>query len=181
MATTPINVKYEPVADVIEPDVQRDAVFSAHYTYRFMLSRIWDEDRGLLGWIGLNPSIAGKDNDDPTVRRMWGFTKRFGYGGFIVGNLNPYIATDPKEMDPFHTSFEENDEHLRRMAARCVRVVACWGASNVHPDRAVKVVEMFRKGGVPLYCLGTTKFGRPRHPLYLAAKTELVLFEGANP
>jgi hypothetical protein len=41
-------------------------------------------------------------------------------------------------------------------------------------DRPRKALELL--AGVPLYCLGTTRQGHPRHPLYVRANTPLVRF-----
>lgn len=40
-------------------------------------------------------------------------------------------------------------------------------------DKVVK--ELFRRNGVALHCLGRTKAGQPKHPLYLAKNTEIEL------
>lgn len=61
--------------------------------YRYKLTRRWGdgEQKGLF--IGLNPSIADAEIDDPTIRRCIGFSSRFGCDELVVVNLFAYRAT----------------------------------------------------------------------------------------
>ena len=45
-------------------------------------------------------------------------------------------------------------------------VVAAWGAHKLAVKRGVDVMNMLKKAGVAVNCLGTTKHGHPLHPLY---------------
>lgn len=67
----------------------------------------------------------------------------------------------------------ENDKHLAGLTPDGP-VVACWGAHPFAAARAARVLEIL--GGVPLWCLGTTKDGWPRHPARLGNDTPLVPF-----
>ena len=46
----------------------------------------------------LNPSKADDQLDDKTINRLIFFTKKFGYGGFYVGNLYPKITPYVNEL-----------------------------------------------------------------------------------
>ena len=39
----------------------------------------------LILFILLNPSTADDKNDDKTVKKLIGFTKKYDFGGFILG------------------------------------------------------------------------------------------------
>ena len=56
--------------------------------YRYALWRIWDSSLDTLLFIGLNPSTAAHVQDDPTIRRLVGFAKAWGFGGLYAGNLS---------------------------------------------------------------------------------------------
>lgn len=159
--------------------VARGAVLSDDCAYRYRLWRIWSPSRPQALWVLLNPSTADAYADDPTIRRCEGFTRAWGLGGFEVVNLYAYRATDPSELaratDPIGP---ENDRTITVRARRpdVSHVVCAWGASAPPGDRATEVIALLRIRPIALWCLGTTKDGHPRHPLYIAATVPLVPF-----
>ena len=155
--------------------VENDCHFSPDRRHRYtLLHRINPlfGDR-LIMWIGLNPSTADEQQLDPTLTRIRSFSEREGYDGFLMTNIFGFRATDPKEMlrerDPVGP---ENDAALLAAALRCDKVVAAWGAHGIHQDRASAVAQLL--GRHKLWCLGTTKDGHPRHPLYVKSDQPLV-------
>jgi hypothetical protein len=88
-----------------------------------------------------------------------------------MGNLFAYRATDPKILkqvsDPIGP---DNDVWLARLRAEADRVIAAWGNLGALHSRASTVAGGLR----PLYCLGYTTSGAPKHPLYVPAGTGLV-------
>lgn len=149
--------------------VERTCRFSPCRTYRYELRVIWDNTRKPQCFIGLNPSVADEQNDDPTIRRCIDFAQRWGAGGIVMANLFAYRATDPKVMlsyggDPIGP--ENTIEHLQGIAFGCLnRPIAAWG-NNALRWRKGERVRVFRESG-PLDCLRITKDGNPEHPLYL--------------
>lgn len=150
-------------------------VFSPCRKYRYTLWREWDS---LIGgkycmFVGLNPSTADEVTDDPTIRRCIGFAKRWGYGAVCMTNLFAFRSTDPMTMlacaDPVGP---DNDKWLVEIAKGAGIVVAAWGTHGDHLGRG-KIVRMgFMQHGINLQCLGHTKDGYPRHPLYLRGDCE---------
>ncbi|MDP2141346.1 MAG: DUF1643 domain-containing protein [Gammaproteobacteria bacterium] len=124
-------------------------------------------------FIMLNPSTADATQDDPTIRRCRGFASSWGANGIVVVNLYGLRATDPAALwqhpDPVGP---ENDEWIRRFALEAKSVVCAWG-TNARADRVKTVTSMLIDAGVHLLCLGVTKHGAPRHPLYIRADQEL--------
>src|SRR5690606_11273664 len=62
----------------------KGAEFSPCRTYRYALWRIWDEQRPTVTWVMLNPSTADEQADDPTIRRVLGFTRAWGAGSAVI-------------------------------------------------------------------------------------------------
>ena len=151
--------------------------------FRYALWRRWKhcpKNLDALLFIGLNPSTANATKDDPTIRRCVGFSQRWGYERLTVANLFALRATDPTELlkadDPVGS---DNDWWLGHLVAEVHdRVVAAWGGTCDN-DRARDVTELLA-GHIDVHCLGTTKSGQPRHPLYLASSTELELFRSTR-
>ena len=155
--------------------MENECTFSPDRRHRYSLIHRINPLLGdsLILWIGLNPSTADEQQLDPTLTRIRGFSEREGYDGFLMTNIFGYRATDPQDMrreqDPVGP---ENDAALLAAAKRCDKIVAAWGAHGLHLDRAVAVAQLLRRH--PLWCLGTTKDGHPRHPLYVNGRQELV-------
>ena len=144
----------------------RQAHISDCGQYRWSLSRTWDSDKPRCLWIMLNPSTADHLVDDPTIRKCMGFARQWGCGSIEVCNLFSYRATAPKDMmaarDPVGLL---NDTILREATALCRINVAAWGSLGRFQNRDVAVYRLLCD--VPLECLGRTKDGHPRHPLYV--------------
>ena len=150
-----------------------NAILSPCGRYRYLLQR--GEGR-LLPFVMLNPSTADAEQDDPTIRRCMGFAAREGYDGIEVGNVYAWRATDPRELRSSSNPFGDNVNVLIGLSARAASndtpIVCAWG-TNVIGDHAARTIELLRHAGARLVCLGKTKAGHPKHPLYLAANTPL--------
>jgi len=155
----------------IGESVERRAVFSPCQRYRYQLTRTWDDRLPTVAFVGLNPSTADGFIDDPTVRRCVGFARDWGFGGLLLVNLFALRSTDPRNL---YTAREpigpENDRWLRMTAKSAELVVAAWGVHGELHGRGRGVESYFPK----LACMGKTREGHPRHPLYLSRDTPLV-------
>lgn len=144
--------------------------------YRYLLTRpaTAQSERGTALFVMLNPSTADSDVDDPTIRRCRGFAEQWGCNGIVVANLYAYRATNPKELKkPDDPIGPENDRHLHKLALEFEDVVFAWG-SNAPADRAAQVADIFQRYGRRIWCLGATKAGAPRHPLYIPYSQSLI-------
>ncbi len=153
--------------------MERGAKFSLDRIYRYRLWRFWDKRKGLVLFIGLNPSTAGENVNDPTIRRCIGFAMDWGYGGMLMGNIFAYRNTYPEtlktcDVDPIGI---ENDTELYTMNSEAKRTVLCWGNGGIYKGRGnVVSCKMFPNA----LNFGFTKQGQPKHPLYLAKNTILM-------
>lgn len=144
------------------------ATFSPCRRYRYSLWRTWGDmlyaGKGYAMFICLNPSTADETTDDPTVRRCIGYSRAWGYDGFMMSNIFAYRATDPADMlaqdDPIGP---DNDQALTDLANGAGIVVAAWGTHGAHLGRGDQVKKMIQG----LHYLRLTKDGFPGHPLYL--------------
>jgi hypothetical protein len=153
--------------------MKMSAEFSPCRTYRYLLTRKWDVRKYSAMFIGLNPSTADENIDDPTIRRCIQYAKDWGYGGLIMANLFAFRATDPSVMmdadDPIGS---DNDYWLRDAASRAGIGVAAWGVHGKLLKRNQHVLNM-----VPgLHYLRLTKDGHPGHPLYLPKNLKPIPF-----
>lgn len=158
------------------------AVLSPCGTYRYTLDRVWDASRPTALFIMLNPSTADASEGDPTIRRCRSFATREGCGALTVVNLFALRSTDPGTLsthpDPVGP---QNDMHIALAIDRQPAVViAAWGAHPFARHRMVQVADVLAAHGGRLECLGKTKGGDPRHPLYVRGDAPLTPLEPAH-
>lgn len=160
-------------------DVRMSAEISPCGLYRYSLQRSWGCGF-VLPFVMLNPSTADANTDDPTIRRCIGFAKREGFSGIIVGNLYAFRATSPadlwKSTDPYGPG---NNDALRKIAHYSgyhqVPLICGWGAQGGKSNHGVHLMQ---QAGADLRCLGKTKSGNPRHPLYVRSNQPFEALHG---
>ncbi len=168
--------------------MHRSAVIDSTGTWRYSLTRVWG--RGSLPpciFIMFNPSTADGLQDDPTIRRCISFAERLDCSSLEVVNLFALRATNPKEVwtwrkGNFDPVGPANNFHICEAAKTGLYTIAAWGRwpSAIVKNRVKNVKQMLNALDISLHCLGTTKDGSPRHPLYLKQDTPLIEYEEAK-
>lgn len=151
------------------------AHFSRCRKYRYTLWRRWNFEGELrqVMFIGLNPSTADETKNDPTVRRCIRFAKDWGFDSLLMMNAFAFRATDPKVMKAQKKPVGPgNDKAFAAQSSQVELIIAAWG-THCSEDRELKICQTLNR---PVHCLGKTKAGRPKHPLYLRADTKPELF-----
>lgn len=156
---------------------QIGAKFSKCEKYRYVLWRIWDKEKPLVMFIGLNPSSANESENDPTINKVCRIAKNNGYGGVFMLNCFPYISTDPTQMLLCNNNSEEfiqNDIWLSEIGSKCQDVVFAWGNFRVvkKMGRDLHLKNLFPKAKA----LWINKNGSPKHPLYCKQDIKLVYY-----
>lgn len=155
--------------------MKKDAVIDPTGLYRYSLLREWDTNAPRVAFVMLNPSSADAITDDPTLRRCIRFAQSWGYGSLEVVNLFAYRTTKPAELnlvkDPIGS---ENDRYLKEAFTLADLIIVAWGTRGILRNRSREVLDFLT--GFEVYCLGTTKKGCPRHPLYLKSNTKPIYY-----
>lgn len=171
------------------------ASFSRSLRYRWLLERHWPVSAGLgcspdrirtLIFCGLNPSSADAQGDDPTLRRLVAFARQWGYGRLVVLNLFALVTPSPAHLLRHHRpKGAANDAVLRHWIHQWSKrahwdLWIGWGSNGglrgqdqwflAHLETVQD--RRRRSGGAPVFCLGITRAGHPRHPLYLPGNTQ---------
>lgn len=160
-----MQVRQELLFQNSEPKEQRSALLSDDGVFRYLLARVWGPEPRAL-FIGLNPSTADANEDDPTVNWWRAFSKKLGCGGFVAANLSAFRTSQPKNLAaagyPVGTN---NDEAILEAVKLCSLVVGCWGSSGGQwaLERGIQVKQLIAP--VEIYCFGKNVDGGPRHPL----------------
>lgn len=154
------------------------AIISECGTYRYRLER----ELGLLGrpgaFVMINPSTADAHCDDPTIRRIMGFGRQFGWSKVIVGNLFAFRTPNVRLLGQVHDPIGPlNAQHLAAILSDSGSVVVAWGPNTKLPKllqaewkRFVALATAQKKD---LFCLGLANDGHPRHPLMLRRDSNL--------
>ena len=178
------------------PAVNGRAAFSRCGSYRWLLERCWCDSitpqhqahgHDTLIFCGLNPSRADASSNDPTLRRLSGFAQTWGYRRLVVLNLFALITPSPAALRRHPRPVGvANDAVLNSWLQRWCRrpdwtLWLGWGAGGGLYRRdqwmAARLSEVIslrqQHGGSGPLCLGTTRSGHPRHPLYLPGSASL--------
>ena len=150
--------------------MKKDAGISALGQYRYYLTRIWDEDKGKVLFIMLNPSTADAEKDDATTTRCINYAKKWGYGGIMIGNIYPYRTKSPKILKKWLKrygglgilphAYYMNTSNVKRMAEEADLVICAWGGNYKGTPKWLKELN------VSQHYLELSKDGlTPKHPL----------------
>ena len=156
------------------------ATFSADRRHRYSLCRQvplglpFDHQavsRRIILFCGYNPSTADERENDQTIRTELVFAAAAKASVLLKVNLFGGVSTDPDELATFEDPIgPDNDSTVRAAIAMASLCVAAWGAPKGRQAtrRQFTERELLVRSQATWWCLGTTKDGHPRHPLYLS-------------
>lgn len=159
--------------DFTRGETVSSAVYSDCERYRYALTRTWDAASDKVLFIMLNPSKATEMQNDPTVERCERRARTLEYGAFRVANIFGLRETDPKKLRAdAHPIGPDNDAEVARACHWADVIIAGWGTHGAYLGRGAEMLAVLRRAGQPLFHLGLTKDGHPRHPLYIAYRQQ---------
>lgn len=160
--------------------MQRGARLSSCGTYRWTLTRTWDE-RPKLVVVMFNPSKADASVDDPTITLLCQIAAHNRFGGIVVVNGIPLRSSSPAEAaDMVNTwdkrqawyerdALQANLAEIQTQVERAGAVLLAWGAladrCDLWFDHVLEEVTCAMPLSSELYCLGKTAAGYPKHPM----------------
>lgn len=136
--------------------------------YRYVLHRkLSDDNPRRACFLMLNPSTATEEQDDQTIRKCKSFAESWGYGQLTVVNLFALRATKPRSLKLSARPIGElNDDAILLHTSIADLIVCAWGIHGDLYGRDRTVTDMLLSRGHELHCVGLTKGGHPRHPLF---------------
>lgn len=148
-------------------DNNQGAEFSPCGKYWYKLWRIWDPALPKAMCIGLNPSTANAEDNDPTIRNLIQMLTTLGYGGFYMTNLFAIVSSDPDVLLSEEIDLQlNNEEKLKQVSAICQDVIVCWGMFPQAKKRIPEVLPQYPHAK----CFGWNKDGTPWHPMGMTYK-----------
>lgn len=162
--------------------MKRDARISQDKKYRYLLRREWDPKLPPCLFIMLNPSTADAGVDDPTIKRVIGFSTSWGFGSALVGNLFAVRSPSPQMiLDCDDPVGPDNKSAIEEMVRELYdwdfprrelkgKVICAWGSGKMAKfmDQDQTMIGWLQEFGVDnLHTIQTNGTNRPVHPLYL--------------
>ena len=155
--------------------------------YRYALGEVQDASDKVLFCFGINPSKATPQKLDPTAKRVQRISKEHGYDSWIVLNVCAQRATEPNDMDKIQnlSIHKENLEIIAELLNKyslCSDILFAYGdlisKRNYLKKNLCEIISIIRTTNYrgSCYCLGKTKSGNARHPLYQKTDTQFVPF-----
>lgn len=149
---------------------------------RFLLGK---RGKRTLICCGVNPSTASPNDLDPTMKSVEKIAQANGYDSYLMINLYPMRATDPKDVH------EQADKMIINKNVECIESVlngaeydiwAAWGnlikTREYLKDCLCQLAEVADTYQCKWFCVSDlTKEGHPRHPLYVKRDAKLKMFD----
>jgi hypothetical protein len=149
-------------------------LYSPDMVFRYAFGRWWgNADLATTAiWVLLNPATGDTEKRyRPTLERCITRSRTAGYTGLVIVNLFAFRDTNPRNLRTAADAVgPANDEVLRVITKAGAQTIAAWGGHGRRRGRSGQVGPLLDS---PM-CLGITKHGEPRHPLYIPADTQLV-------
>ena len=144
--------------------IKSNAIFSEDRIHRYVLIREWDLDKPSLMFVGLNPSTADEEKNDPTVRRCIGFAKRWGFGKLLMTNIFAFRSTLPKNLFKSENPIgNKNNYWLKKLSKKADKIVLAYGNHGKFNNRHEEILKIVDNP----HCIKKTKNDMPIHPLYV--------------
>ena len=153
--------------------------------YRYALGEVQDKPNKLLFCFGINPSIATPEKLDPTAKRIELIAKDHGYDSWIILNLCAQRSTNPDQIEEFQLPIphKENLESITALLNKyheCSDILFAYGDLIYKRDylkknlyEIINIIKSNKYNG-SCFCLGKTKSGNARHPLYQKISTPFI-------
>ncbi|MEM9771129.1 MAG: DUF1643 domain-containing protein [Cyanobacteria bacterium P01_D01_bin.73] len=136
--------------------------------------------------IGLNPSTATREKSDVTASKVAKVAMQNGFDGFILANLYPLRATNPKNLpDTADSALVQENAQIVVDVVREYSVSSFWaawggdiGRREYFPQSLALIAERLRSPTTRWVHFGPLrKDGHPRHPSRLSYRWAFHEFE----
>jgi hypothetical protein len=147
----------------VEKMDEAGALFSDDKKQRLVLWRTWNKNKKVAMVIGLNPSTANADTNDPTIQRLIETLNELDFGGLRMVNLFTHVSSTPEVLKQIESDEQHDLGIIFGHGLMVQEIIFGWGNFKEAKDRAKKVIDFFPDA----LCFGMTKDGSPWHPMAL--------------
>lgn len=160
MIKAPTPKRPEHTTNLITSSAENSfAIPSTDDTYRYSLSRTWDNKKPPLFFIALHPTRADDNYDDALIKKCSAYAKKRGNGGIILSSLFAYRADNVSQLkEATEPVGAYNDASLLENNRHADQAIAIWGNEGTFKDRAEEVKSLLPN----ILCLQLTVKKQPR-------------------
>lgn len=158
--------------------IKTKAIFSEDGKHRFLLRRIWDENKKKAAVIMQNPSYADELKGDLSVTKIMNFLIDEGFGCLDIVNLYSFISTDPENLKRNNDlERKDTDKFILKAIEDAEIIIIAWGSDkNKYSARKREVMKLIKEYAIPLKCFKDPDGKMGRHPSRMGNDFELVDF-----
>ncbi|MGH9438412.1 MAG: DUF1643 domain-containing protein [Terriglobia bacterium] len=140
-------------------------MYSGDRCQRYAYSDIWNPRGTLVLWIMLNPGTGETESRRRNTReRCKSWSRDWGHGGLLIGNLFSQRTKASKNLKGAANATDPlNRKAIVMLCGLSSEIVVAWGSGVRYAPSAVNQLPELKDAK----CLGMTKHGQPRHPLYV--------------
>ncbi|WP_339629671.1 DUF1643 domain-containing protein [uncultured Maribacter sp.] len=150
-------------------------------TARYTLGKVGNRN---LICVGINPSTATPEKLDTTLRKVSNIAEQKGYDGWLMLNVYPQRDTYPENLGTVSDAYliKENNKAIKEVLSNYdfADIWAAWGTTIEHraylKDCLIELSKNFNFSYRWLHYDELTKYGHPRHPLYVSYDKEFSEF-----
>lgn len=149
--------------------LKTEARFSDDRSYRYVLSKEWNNKKPRALVIMTNPSSAGEIVLDMTTLYTLNNLVALDYGAVDIVNLYPKVVTKLKVDDVDKREIEISDQIIVELAEKADSVIIGWGRlgekSKSIENRQTELLTKLEPFKDRLFVIGDGKGGELYHPL----------------
>lgn len=154
---------------ILSANIQIELLMSDDGKERFILKKVWNEDKPMVTILTLYPSTSELIINDSTTTFITNNVYRNNFGGFYSVNLYSKILTGNRRFE--NQKNTNNTKHILECAKKSDKIIIACGSlpktNKLVKDRLDSVIELFSKNKLKKKLLFLTDSNKQEnfHPL----------------
>ena len=158
--------------------MKTEVIFNDYKTERYLLRKVWDEDKPLVSLIMTNPSSANVVTIDMTVHYCISNLYKLGYGGVDILNMTSSVSSKIDTKSDISLT-ETNVNQILMSAEKSDKVIIAWGkiGENVKKIKQIQLqlLDKLKPFQEKMYMIASTSGDSAFHPLAPQIRFDWVL------
>lgn len=139
---------------ILSANIQIELLKSDDDKERFILKKVWDEDKPMVTILILYPSTSELIINDSTTTFITNNVYKNDFGGFYSVNLYSKILTGNRRFENQKTA--DNTKHILECAKKSDKIIIACGSlpktNKLVKDRLDSIINLFTKNKLKTNC-----------------------------